>query len=376
MSHADLFTRRRWLGTAAGRLAAAGAGMALLGCGSSRTPRLALVAGLTGPASDIGVALRNGALLAAAQTRLAVDLVEFDDRQRPDQAAELAEAVRAAGCVAVIGPATSSMAAGWIPQAERRGLLSVSPTVTSHDFAGQDDHFFRICSTTRQYARHSALHAVRRHGWRRFALVRDDSNHAYTRSWSEHFAATVRSEGAGVVAEVAYGPGTSHGRPEHALATALASGPEALVIVANASGTALLAQASMHHPRRPALIAAEWAATDQLILAGGRAVEGMLLTQFFDRDSQAPAYLAFARAFEARFGRMPGFAETAAYDATRVVLQALAGRRRDEPLKATLLRLRRFEGVQNGIVFDDYGDCDRPLHVTQVRQQRFATVPT
>lgn len=375
MNRATALTRRRWLRAAAGSLLGVGASPALLGCGPSRPPRLALVAGLTGPTSDIGVALRNGALLAVAQSNPAVELVEFDDRQQPDQAAELADAVQAAGCVAVIGPATSSMAAGWIPQAERRKLLSVSPTVTSHDFAGQDDHFFRICSTTRQYARHSALHAVRRHGWRRFALVRDDSNHAYTRSWSEHFIAAVRGEGAVVVAETAYGPGTPHDGAEQALAAALASGPETLVIVANARDTALLAQAITHHPKRPALIAAEWAATDQLILGGGRAVEGVLVTQFFDRDSQAPAYLAFAQAFQTRFGRMPGFAETAAYDATRIVLQALAERRRDEPLKATLLRLRRFDGVQNAIVFDDYGDCDRPLYVTEVRQQRFMTVP-
>ncbi|MDM7456836.1 MAG: hypothetical protein P3W97_006185 [Tepidimonas sp.] len=197
MSRPILFERRRWLGAAAGSLMGLGAGPALLGCGASRPPRLALVAGLTGSASDIGVAVRNGALLA---------------------------------------------------------------------------------------------------------------------------------------------------------------------------------QASAHHPKRPALIAAEWAATDQLILGGGRAIEGAMVTQFFDHDSKAPAYQVSAQSFQARFGRTPGFAETAAYDAARVVLQAPMEQHRQELLKDTRLRLRRFEGVQNTIVFDDTGDCDRLLYVTQVRRQRFITL--
>lgn len=367
--------RRRWLGAALA-LPAAVAVPGLAGCGAV-PPRLALLAGLTGPASDLGVGARDGATLAledaGAHTR--VELLEFDDAQRPDQIGAVAQRIAQSGAAAVIGPMTSSIARAWIPEGDRRGLLTVSPTVTSHDFAGQDDLFFRVCATTREYARRTAEFAIDARGWRRFVVVRDDSNAPYTRSWAEYFQAAARELGAEVADSVVYHRAQGPLRdPIQALEAAQRSRPDVAVIVANAMDTALAAQAASTLSAPPALLASEWAATDQLILGGGRSVEGLVVTQFFDRNSRSPAYLAFAERFVQRYGREPGFAEAAAYDATRVVLQALDARRRGEPLKATLLRLRRFDGLQNPVVFDDFGDCSRPLVVTEVRNGRFMVV--
>ena len=93
-----------------------------------------------------------------------------------------------------------------------------------------------------------------------------------------------------------------------------------------------------------------------------------------DRESRAPAYLAFVRDFQARFGRAPGFAEAAAFDATRVALRVLAERRGDETAKQTLLRLRRFEGLQQPIEFTPDGDAQRAVSMTVVRDGRFVVV--
>lgn len=366
--------RRRWLSAAVGAPLVLSASLA----GCSRTPlRLAILAGLTGPVSDLGTAARDGAALAfeEASAERRIEWLEFDDAQQPDALPALAERIAQAQVTAVIGPATSSMAQAWIPQAQRLGLLTMSPTVTSHDFAGQDDLFFRVCATTRGYARRTAEFAIRNRGWKRFALIRDDSNAPYTRSWARFFHEAAVTLGA----EVAE-PAVFHRRqgpvkdPIAALDQAMRGQPDVVVIVANATDTALLSQAVAARSSAPALLAAEWAATDQLILGGGRAVEGLLVTQFFDRNSPAPRYLAYADRFQQRYGRATGFAEAAAYDAARVVLQALAQQRGDETLKATLLRVRQFEGLQNPVVFDDFGDCDRPLIVTEVRDGRFVGI--
>lgn len=356
--------------------------LAALPVGCAQTPvRIACLAGLTGPASDIGVAVRDGVALAIEDALAAggingrpIELLEFDDRQRPQELEPLVKQMAEAGVAAVIGPSTSSVAQAWIPLAEKHGLVSVSPTVTSHDFAGQDDRFFRICSTTREYAWRSAAFAIENRQWRRFAVIRDSSNEAYTRSWADFFMAAARDRGATITGLHVYR------RPQslESLATlvrqALDERPQALVIVANAVDTSALAQLAAERPAPPTLLAAEWAATEQLILRGGRGVEGLLVTQFFDRDSRQPAYVAFAERFRQRYRREPGFAEVAAFDAAQVVLQALNERRSDEDLKTTLLRTRSFAGLQNPVVFDDAGDCQRPLMVTEVRHGRFVTV--
>jgi len=356
--------------------------LAALPAGCAQTPvRLACLAGLTGPASDIGVAVRDGAALAIEEAQAAggvdgrkIEWLEFDDRQQPQALEPLVRQMVDAGVTAVIGPATSSVAQAWIPLADDHGLVSVAPTVTSHDFAGHDDHFFRICSTTREYAVRSALFAIENRQWRRFAVIRDTSNEAYTRSWADFFVAAARARGAAVTGLHTYRRPQSLDDLGSLVGRAMADRPQALVVVANAVDTSALAQLVAELPHPPALLAAEWAATDQLILRGGRSVEGLLVTQFFDRDSRTPSYVAFAERFRQRYRREPGFAEVAAFDATQVVLQALRQRQPNEDLKQTLLRTRTFEGLQNPVVFDEAGDCQRPLMVTEVRHGRFVTV--
>jgi len=82
-----------------------------------------------------------------------VRLTLEDDAHDPAQAAAAFQTLRGAGVQAVIGPFTSAMATAVVPLANAAGLLVVSPTVTSMDFYGRDDHFFRLHRTTRDNAR-------------------------------------------------------------------------------------------------------------------------------------------------------------------------------------------------------------------------------
>lgn len=365
--------RRRFLGAASACVAAPW----LSACAGPAPVRLGFIGGLTGPTADLGVAGRDGAMLALEQHHRSAsgqrfELVEFDDRQRPDDLEALAGAVQAAGVQALIGPMTSSVAARWIPLANRHGWLTLSPTATSTDFSGQDDHFFRVCATAKDYATASAEHHMARHGWRRFALIRDDSNGVYTRSWTDHFRAAVQRGGGQVLAPVVY-RSTGPGQPFSPLVQqALAGGPEALVVVASAFDTAQLLQVLRRTGSALPVVTAEWAATEQLPELGGRAVEGLRVAQYFDRDSQQPAYRRFAEAFEQRFARRPGFAEVAAFDAARVLLQAWPQRRRSqEALRDTLKRIGHFEGLQQAVAFDAYGEAQRTLFITRVVNGRY-----
>ncbi|MBY0466646.1 MAG: ABC transporter substrate-binding protein, partial [Burkholderiales bacterium] len=216
--------------------------------GCSRPPvKIGFLGGLTGPAADLGIAGRDSTLLAVEQFNgrgglggKPVDLVAFDDKQQPKALPALADSIRQAGLAGLVGPMTSSVAAAWIPLANELALTTVSPTVTSSDFTGLDDHFFRVCSTTREYAYASAEHHMRGGSTQRFALVRDDSNAAYTRSWAQHFSDRVAALGGQVVLQAVFTSGKQSEAVTDALTQALAYKPDALVMVANARDTALL----------------------------------------------------------------------------------------------------------------------------------------
>jgi branched-chain amino acid transport system substrate-binding protein len=342
---------------------------------------LGFLGGLTGPTSDLGIAGRDSTLLAVEQFNQRggfqgqpVELVEFDDKQQPAVLHELADRIRLASVAGVVGPMTSSVAEAWIPVANRLELTTVSPTVTSSDFTGQDDQFFRVCSTTREYAYVSAEHHMRASSSKRFALIRDDSNAAYTRSWAQHFADRVAALGGQVVQQAVFSSGKQAVSISEALAQALAYQPDAMVVVANARDTALLAQLLRKQGSTIPLSAAEWAATDQLLSMGGRAVDQLLVAQYFDPNSQHDTYRGFVQAFIGRFGRQPGFAEVAGFDAATVLLRGLTEKTSGETLKQALLRIRQFDGLQQPVVFDGSGDATRPLFVTQILDSRFKVV--
>jgi branched-chain amino acid transport system substrate-binding protein len=266
----------------------------------------------------------------------------------------------------------SAIGVAMVPLANDNGVLLLSPTVTTSDLTGLDDQFFRIISSSAAYAQASAAFHTSRSGWRRFALVRDEDNVAYTHSWTDAFAREVNARGGDLVAIHGFQHDTGLNFPQLAQ-TLLDDQADAVVIVAGAVDTARLAQALRKRDPKVQLIGAEWSATEQLLALGGRALDGMYVGQFYDKSSQTPTYKAFVEAFQNRFSRAPGYAEMAAYDAAQVLLQAMAAQQTNETLKSTLLRIRRFDGVQQPVEFDPFGDSRRDIFINRVENGAFST---
>jgi branched-chain amino acid transport system substrate-binding protein len=352
----------------------------LCACESDQPLRVGFVGGLSGRVADLGNDGRNGALLAVAAFNQAggirhrpVQLLVRDDAQDPDTMTDAVEELAAASVVAIIGPMTSSMAMVARPVAERHGLLMLSPTVTTASLSGRDDNFLRVSSDNLAYASFSARRLLETSGKMRLAACLDLGNHAYTGGWLDVFTDEYTKRGGEIVARVAF---TSNADTEHAavIEQMRAGNPDGLLFVAGAVDTARLAHEAKKQAPDLRLIAVEWSATEALIELGGRAVEGLTLSSFFDRDSEAPAYLKFKRAFIERFGREPGFGGTAAYDATYALLSALKDSSADSDLKQVLLATGEYPGLQQPVKFDRFGDAQRDIFLTRIENGRYVVV--
>ncbi|MDP3520596.1 MAG: ABC transporter substrate-binding protein [Hydrogenophaga sp.] len=365
-----ILSRREVLGAAA---------LATLGLGACSKPplKIGFVGGLTGRTADLGVAGRDGALLALEQANAGggvggrqLELLTVDDQQNPAAAAAAFQRLREAGVAAIVGPMTSAMAMAMVPLANAAGLTLVSPTVTTSALTGLDDHFFRVISSTREYAQASARFHAQRSKLTRVAAVLDMSNAAYTERWLDDFEAEFRKLGGQVIAREGYTFQPGMGFADLAQ-RALAAQPEALLLLTGAVDAAqLMQQLRKLQPAMP-VMTAEWAATEQLLELAGGAAEGVVAAQFLDRNNTSPSYQQFRQAYQQRFGNPSGFADLAAFDAMRVTLQALGAQQSGESLKQTLLRVRRFEGAQQVVAFDDSGDAVRQTFITVVRQGRY-----
>lgn len=360
-------------------------GLALLlgllpACRREQAPlTIGFIGGLTGRTAGLGVAGRDGTLLAVEELNRAggiggrrVEILTRDDQQDPDLARKAVEELVAAGVAAIIGPMTSVVAESIQPVTERARVVLVSPTVTANRFSGQDDHFFRMTMPLAINAGKLAEYVLSENVGT-IAVAVDTANAAYTEDWLDSFRRSLEAGGGRIVHVERFRSGAEGGflpLAERMLATR----PDGLLLLSGAMDTALIAQQVRKLGSRVSLFTSEWAYTSDVISFGGQAVEELRAFVTYDPTSRTERHVAFLDGFEKRFGYRPSFAAVLAYEATVYLAAALERNPRREGLKSALLALDRVPGLQGEIHLDRFGDPRRETYLAVIRQGRFATV--
>lgn len=364
-------SRRRFL------LAVATAALGTVGCGDRPALRVGLLNTFSGTLSDAGADMRDGALLAFedASPRVAVQWFEYDDEGRVDTLPALARRMQRDRIEAVLGPATSTLSKVWLPYADTHRWLTISPTATAVGLSGHDDHFFRVCSNTESDARLAAEQMARHVQPQRVTAVYHTANALFSQSWADVFLKTFAGMGVSQTRLLPYDPQAPGGDWLPGLVEAiLTQPPDLLALATPTADTVRIVQRLARSAFRPVIVCSDWAAMGPLLDWGGQAIEGVYLAHEFDPDSRQGTYQTFVQRFVQTYGRQPHGEHVRAYDAASVLMRAAIERADGESLKAAVLRLRRFDGLQSPIVFDDWGDCIRPLHLSVIRQGRLERV--
>ena len=221
------------------------------------------------------------------------------------------------------------------------------------------------------YGRLAAQMHFEKRGMRSVALILDMANADYTESWAQPYADEFSRLGGKVLAMQRF---KSTDNPDHqAIAKGLlAASPQMVVTVASSVDSALLAQRLKQLQPELALAGAGWASTERLIELGGSSVEGMLFEQYFDRFDTSPKYQRFLESYKARFKSEPGFGAVLAFDAANMVIAGIAKAGEPSALKSTILGIESFEGVQNRVTLDTFGDATRSVYFGIVKDGAFA----
>jgi branched-chain amino acid transport system substrate-binding protein len=359
-------------------LAGLGALAALTACGRQGPFKLGFLAGLSGRTAVTSEDGRNGTILAVEQVNLAggiggqpVELLVQDNGEDAQAARGAMQALVAAGVQATVGPFSSTVVQELLPLAEKAGVLMISPAATAAVLAGRDDAFVMLNPSTRELARAYAELLWRR-GQHRLAVATatDARNGLYATAWRDDFCRRFADLGGVVTAQQGFASdaSTAYGEVVRAL---LDSRPDGLVFACGSVDAVRLAQqARKQAPEMPVTVA-ESAGGEALIALGGTAVEGIVAGQLHDRSSRVPRYLDFVDAYQARFGRVPGYHAVLSHDAVTVLAQAQARRNNGESLKQAVLRHGPYDGLQQPIVLDAFGDTARAPFFVVVRGGRF-----
>ncbi len=347
------------------------------GCKEPAPIRVGFAGCLTGRLSDLGVSGRNGVMLAVAERNdnggidgRRIELIVKNDRHEPEAAIRVDRELIAAGVTAIIGHMTSSMSMAVMPVINEARLPMISPTTSTNQLADIDDYFFRVMPPNRHESNHLADYARDDLGLDTIALVYDLSNPVYTKGWQRNFTARFTDRGGTVVFSETFTSGSD--APYLALIQQLlGADPAGLVVIGGAIDTAMICQQLRKLGANLPIIAAGWSRTMDLIRHGGSAVEGIVYSSIFDRNSRLPSNLAFMDRYQQRFGGQPDFAAACAYEAGQLLFKALENSTAASDLKAAILSVGTLQGVQGLIRIDPYGDADRRRFLVSVRNGRF-----
>lgn len=357
-----------------------GMGVTGAGCGQQHPIRIGAALELTGKEADLGVQTRNGIKLALdAADRSGgingqpIELIVKDDQGIPEVAQQVDRELIEAGVIAIIGHVTSQQSLAGLAVTQPAGVVLLSATSTSVELTGKDDLFFRIVGDNERDTRALAKH-IQGQGIRKIAVIYDEDNASYSRTYVETFAASFTEQGGSITAILDF---SSASQPDFIpiLEQARASEPEGLLLVASAVNTAFLVQKTRLMAWDVQIFSSDWAYSEAFLQNGGQAIEGVKMVVSFDINNPAPAMEQFRQEYRELFGNEANFGAAQGYEAAAILIEALRRCNGDvKGLPDALRNIQNFEGLSGSISIDPYGDVTRPLHLVQAKDGKWATV--
>jgi branched-chain amino acid transport system substrate-binding protein len=374
-------------------LALALALFAVAGCGSDSssgdastapsTPfKVGLAAPFTGDYATYGASHKAGAEIAMAELNSGggvnggqVSLELGDDLGDAKQAVLVAQKfIDDTSLIVVDGHmfSTATIAAG--AKYETAGLPMISPSATNPDITDLGAYIWRICMTDAVQGKGLADYSVTTLGKQKIAIMYDNSD--YGRGLADAYDSAVKAAGGTIVGKEQYATGDTDFKAQ--LTKLKGAGPDLLFLSGYYPEGSKIAQQARELGMDVQMLGSDGYASDELPKLGGAAVEGMLVSTFFDYTKNDPAVKKFVDAYKAaNAGANPDWFAANSYDVIMLAAQAAknAGKNDRTALNDALGTIGTYQGISGPVTFDANGDVIKPLQIVVVQNGALATAP-
>ena len=368
------------------------AAFAVAGCGSSGGSssttaaagvpfKFGLAGPMTGQYANYGTSHKQGAQIAFDVLNAAggvnggqASFTIGDDLGDPKQAVLVAQQfIDDKDIVFVDGHQFSGATIAAGAKYQTAGLPMISPSATNPDISGLGTFIWRICMTDAVQGKGLADYTVKDLGLKNVAVMYDDSD--YGRGLADAYATEIPLAGGTVVDKEQYTSGDAEfkaqltkikaGNPDMIFLSGYY--PEGSKIVAQAKELGITAQ----------FLGSDGYASDELAKLGGAAVEGMLVSTFFDYTKTDDAVTKFVNAFKAKYSANPDWFAANSYDVVMLAAQAAknAGKNDRTAINDALGKIGEYKGISGTIKFDANGDVIKPLSIVVVKNGALVTAP-
>ncbi|BCV25845.1 ethanolamine utilization protein EutJ [Gelria sp. Kuro-4] len=341
--------------------------------------KIGTVGPLSGNAATYGQSTKHGVEIAVDEVNKAggisgtqVELVPEDSRGDQTEAANATrKLVEQDKVVAIVGAVLSSETLSGGPIANDAKVPMISSSSTAPGIPDIGPYIFRNCISDNVQAAQLAEYAVQELKVKRFAVM--FTNNDYGMALRDGFTAKAKELGE-VVAVEAYTDGDANFSAQ--LTKIKAQNPDALYIGGYYTEAAKIAQQAKEMGLKVQLLGADGFYSSKLTELGGDAVEGAVFTAGFYSGDTSPAVQNFVAAYKAKFNEEPDMFAAQAYDAAKIVLEAIkkAGSTDTTKIQAALAATRDFPGITGTTSFTANGDAEKDIVILKVEQGKFVRV--
>ncbi len=336
--------------------------------------KVGVYADLSGQANGIGQSTKNGVELAKDEINKAggiegrpLELIVEDDKGSPDQsAAAVAKLVGQDRVHAVVGGAAapSGLAAAPKAQEARVPMLTLSSSDPKVTAAG--DYIFRVAFLDSVQGEEMAKYAANNIKAKTAAIMSEE-NSDYSRELAQSFEEHFSRLGGQVVLKQTYAPTQQDFKGQ--LTAVRSANPDVIYIPGRYNQAGVIAREAKELGLKAVLLGADAWNDPQLFQLGGDALDGAYITSHYSADDPTQMIRDFTSAYKKRYGNPPDQTAARAYDAMKVLADALkrAGASDRAKLRDAIAQTSKFSGVTGTITINAERNASKPTVIFKLQ---------
>jgi branched-chain amino acid transport system substrate-binding protein len=343
------------------------------GSGSDKV-RIGVFMSLTGDTANFGISSTNGIKMAADEVNKAggingkqIELLVQDDRSDASEAATIVTKFVTQDQVhAIIGEVASSRSIAAAPIAQNAHIPMLTPSSTNPEVTKKGDYIFRSCFIDPVQGAAIAQFAAKTLGAKRGALM-VARNQDYSTGLEKVIKEVFTRLGGQIVVTQSYQSGDQDFNAQ--ITDIKGANPDVIFVPGYYGDVGLFAKQARDKGITVPLVGGDGWDSPSLYRIGGAALDGCYFSNHYSPDDADPIVQKFVNDYKARYGSIPDALAATAYDAARIMFDAIkrANSLEGPAIRDALAATKDFPGVTGKVTFNENRDAVKPIVMIKIQ---------
>jgi branched-chain amino acid transport system substrate-binding protein len=338
---------------------------------TAKVIRVGVFLSLTGSTAGYGISALNSFKLATQEVNdrggingRQVELVVEDDHSNAQEVAALVgKLIKQDRVHALLAEPISTRAMIAAPIAQENKVVMISPAAVKPELTMQGDYIFRACFVSSTEGEAIAAFAINKLKAKRAAIILDGKND-YAVVLTDFFSKHFKKLGGEIVNQQNYE--ASDKDISRQISTLNSATPD-LVFAPGFYNTAGLVAAELKRQSSKAiLMGSDGWDSPSLLEGAGDAFDGVYFANHFWVGSDDPLVRKFVTDYSSKYGLAPDAGAATAYDAARLLFEALKETKSTKALRDKLASTANFPGVTGRITLDGNRNALVPVYILRI----------